>query len=204
VSKSDASDPDRLRAELLALHHKRREEIRREFSRSLPLADELVDRWERARFLGFGEGASVYDSALVLGEVKAGRYTWVGPGCILDGSGGLEIGDYCSIAAGVHVYSHDTVEWALSGGKHPPKRSYTRIGHACYIGPNSIVSAGVTIGDHCLVGALSLVNRDLPDFTVAAGTPARIIGRVEIGPNFEVKIVYFDSEGKKDGPSREE
>lgn len=44
----------------------------------------------------------MYDNVLVLGRVKVGRNTWIGPGCILDGSGGdLQIGDCCSISVGV-------------------------------------------------------------------------------------------------------
>src|SRR5215218_4042343 len=62
------------------------------WQRNLPLADYLVDRWEKARRLGFGAGSSIYDSSLVLGHVKVGENTWIGPFTVLDGSGGLEIG----------------------------------------------------------------------------------------------------------------
>ena len=46
---------------------------------SLPLADYFVDRWDKARLLGFGEGSSIYDSSLVIGDVKIGKNAWVGP-----------------------------------------------------------------------------------------------------------------------------
>src|SRR3982750_1585315 len=91
--------------------------------RSLPLGDLVADRWARARALGFGEGTSVYDSALVLGDVRVGERTWIGPQTVLDGSGGLTIGSTCSISAGVHIYTHDTVRWALSGGVAPYERA---------------------------------------------------------------------------------
>lgn len=58
-----------------------------ELNRSLPFADLLFDRWERAKMLGFGEGTSVYDSAYIFGDVKVGKNTWIGPFTILDGSG---------------------------------------------------------------------------------------------------------------------
>ena len=86
------------------------------------------------------------------------------------------IGDHCSIAAGVHVYSHDTIDWALSGGRAAYRRQPTRIGDDCYIGPHAVITAGVQIGSRCLVGALSMVKSDLPDGSVAVGCPARIIG----------------------------
>jgi acetyltransferase-like isoleucine patch superfamily enzyme len=182
--------PDQVWNGILQLHHRRRDEIRAKYSRSLPLADELVDRWERARFLGFGEGSSVYDSALVIGDVQVGRETWIGPQCVIDGSGGLAIGSHCSMAAGVHVYSHDTINWALSDGQAAYRRRPTRIGDACYIGPHAVIAAGVQIGNNCLIGALSLVKNDLPDGSVAVGCPARIVGKVEIDADGEVRICY--------------
>ena len=162
--------------ELKALWKARREEVDARFRRTLPFGDYVVDRWEKARALGFGEGASIYDSALVIGDVRVGEQTWIGPGAVLDGSGGLNIGSFCSISAGVQIYSHDTVEWATSGGTAPAERAPTRIGDRCYIGPNTVVGKGVTIGDGCVVGAGSVVLSDLPAGSRAAGAPCRIIG----------------------------
>jgi hypothetical protein len=62
------------------------------------LADYLVDRWDKARMLGFGEDISAYDSCLVIGDVKVGKGCWIGPFAILDGYGGLTIGDCCTIS----------------------------------------------------------------------------------------------------------
>ena len=149
-------------------------EIKRaKWNRVLPLGDYLVDRWDKARLLGFGEGSSIYDSSLVIGDVKVGRGCWVGPFTILDGSGGLVIGDGCTISAGAHVYSHDNVEQTLSGA--PIERSPTRIGDHTYLGPNAVVARGVTIGDHVVIGANSFVSTDIPDRVRAAGNPARIL-----------------------------
>lgn len=165
---------------LVALRTRVRDTIRERWNRSLPLNEELSDRWERARYLGFGEGASIYDSTLVFGDVRVGEHTWIGPFVILDGSGGLEIGSYCSISAGVHIYTHDTVSWALTGGAAPYRRSPTRIGDCCYIGPQSIIVQGVTIGSHSIVAANSFVNRDVEPYTMVAGNPATVKGRVRI------------------------
>ena len=147
--------------------------VRERFQRSLPFADYIVDRWEKARELGFGEGASIYDSALLLGDVSVGRNTCIGPFTVLDGSGGLIIGENCSISAGVQIYTHDTVKWAVSGGVHSPERAPVRIGNRCYIGPNVVISKGVTIGDGCVIGASSFVNQNIPSGMRAWGTPAR-------------------------------
>lgn len=145
------------------------------YQRSLPLGELLVDRWERAKKLGFGEGSSIYDSALVFGDVRVGKNTWIGPYVILDGSGGLSIGDYCSISAGVQIYSHDSVKWAISGGKEKYEYQATIIGNNCYIGPNTIIAKGVNLGDACIVGANSFVNHSYPAGSKIAGNPAKPI-----------------------------
>lgn len=150
--------------------------VKDEFDRSLPLADYVIDRWERARTYGFGDGTSVYDSCLVLGDVVVGQNVWIGPFTVLDGSGGLAIGDGCAISAGVHVYSHDTVLRTVSGGKAPTRHAATTIGDNVFIGPNSVVQSGVTIGARAVVGACSFVNTDIPPDTLAFGSPCKTRG----------------------------
>ena len=55
-----------------------RKSKQRDWNRTLPFGEYFVDRWEKASELGFGKGASIYDSAVVMGEVKVGENTWVG------------------------------------------------------------------------------------------------------------------------------
>lgn len=167
---------EQLLQNLKALWLARRREVNAKYLRSLPLADYVVDRWEKARELGFGEGSSIYDSVLVLGDVHVGRDTWVGPFVVLDGSGGLTIGSNCSISAGVQIYSHDSVAWALSGRTADYRHAATSIGDNCYIGPNVVVAKGVRIGTGCVIGAQSLVLGDIPDGSKAYGTPCRVVG----------------------------
>lgn len=162
---------------LSELHMLLRADIKEKWHRSLPFADELFDRWERAKSLGFGEGASVYDSSVIIGDVKVGEKTWIGPFTVLDGSGNLEIGSYCSISAGVHIYTHDSVKWALSGGKEEYEKAPVRIGGRCYIGPNTIIAKGVMVGSGCVIGANSFVNKDIPAGSKAWGNPCKIKGR---------------------------
>lgn len=170
---------------LRALRAKKKER----YLRHVPTGDLLVDRWALAREHGFGEGASVYDSSLIIGDVKVGKKTWIGPFTVLDGAGGIEIGAFCSISSGVQIYSHDSAKWALSGGKAPYDRAAVKIGDCCYIGSQSVIAKGVTIGDHCVIGACSFVNRDVPAYSVTVGAPARVIGRVEIDAD-EIRLIY--------------
>ena len=150
-------------------------EKQNKYDRVLSMGDYFIDRWEKAQLLGFGAGSSIYDSALVFGKPLVGKDTWIGPHVILDASGGLKIGDHCSISAGVQIYSHDSINWALTGGKEKYSYATTTIGNHCYIGPNVIIQKGVTIGDGVLIGANSLVNRDIPDHSKAFGTPAKLV-----------------------------
>ena len=167
-------------SKLRNFYEKCRIENRFKHKRSLSFGDYFTDRWERAKFEGFGEGSSVYDNVLVLGDVSVGKNCWIGPNCILDGSGCLVIGDNCDISGGVHIYTHHTVRQAVSMGKEPVEKKPTKIGNGVYIGPNSIVEMGVNIGDQCVIGAMSFVNKDLPARTKAYGIPAKAVGRVEV------------------------
>jgi len=159
------------------------------YNRVVSLGDLFIDRAEKAKYLGFGEGTTIYDSSLVIGDVKVGRNTWIGPFTILDGSGGLEIGNNCNIASGAQIYSHETISWVLSVGKMEYTSAKTIIGDCCYIGPNTVVSMGVKIGNHCLIGANSLVTADLDDYCIAAGSPCKIIGKVKIDEKGIVELL---------------
>lgn len=188
---------------LRSLHTRRRNEIRADWNRTLPFADQITDRWEKGRYLGFGEGTSVYDSTAVFGDVQVGRDSWIGPNCVLDGSHGLEIGSTCSISAGCQLYSHDTVAWAVSGGVAPARQARTVVGDAVYLGPGTIVAAGSRIGDHAIVGALSLVRGEIPPYTFAVGAPARVVGRVSISEDGTVSIMQDESVEAAPAPSSE-
>ncbi len=174
----------------MSFYKKRRSFYKKKWDRSMPFSEHFVDRWEKARFLNFGDNTSIYDLSYVYGDVKVGKNTWIGPFTILDGSGGLKIGNNCSISSGVQIYTHDSVKWALSGGKHKYERASVVIGNKCYIGPKTIITRGVTIGNHCLIGANSIVTKDIPDFSIAFGSTCKIVGRVVIKDNNEVELLY--------------
>jgi acetyltransferase-like isoleucine patch superfamily enzyme len=151
----------------------KREKVQKEFDRVLPIGDYFSDRWEKAKYLKFGENSSIYDSSLVLGDVKVGKDCWIGPFTVLDGSGGkLIIGDGCDISAGVHIYTHDTVDKVIYDGMI--SNDNVSIGNHCYIGPNVVISKGVIIGDYVAIGANSFVNKNIPSNSKALGSPAKI------------------------------
>lgn len=153
----------------------KRTHIKHHFNRVLPINEMITDRWEKAKYLNFGKGSSIYDSSIVFGNVKVGENTWIGPYTILDGSGGLEIGSNCSISAGVQIYSHDSVKWAISGGKEEYNYEKTIIGDNCYIAPNVIIAKGVKIGKGSVIGANSFVKSSFTENSKIAGNPAKKI-----------------------------
>jgi len=157
------------------LHIILRKEKFDKFQRLLPIGEVLVDRWEKARFYGFGRETSIYDSSIVIGDVTVGSHCWIGPNTILDGSGGLEIGDHCDISAGSQIYTHDTIDRVIFAKdiNHAP----VKIGNNCYIGPNVIITKGVTIGDYVVIGANSFVNQNIPSNSKGWGTPFQIKGK---------------------------
>jgi acetyltransferase-like isoleucine patch superfamily enzyme len=167
-----------------------RERTRERWDRDLPFGELIDDRWERARRLGFGEGSSIYASAYVYGKVSVGAGSWIGPFVLLDGSGGLSIGDGCDISAGVQIYTHDTVQRVLTDGAAEIDHASVSIGASCHIGAQTVIGKGVTIGHHSVIGACSFVNRDIPPQTVAVGTPCRPIGRVQIGADGRASLIY--------------
>ncbi|MDE7317144.1 MAG: acyltransferase [Helicobacter sp.] len=146
------------------------------YNRVLPLSEYLTDRWQKAQQCGFGGNSSCYDSVYIFGDVKVGDNTFIGPFCILDGSGGLAIGSYCSISAGVQIYTHNSVKWAISQGRESYDYAPVVIEDGCYIGPNTIIAQGVRIGTGAVVGACSFVNHNVAAHAKVAGVPARTIG----------------------------
>lgn len=173
---------------LIHLYQRRRAAVRQRWRRDLPFTELLFDRWERAKNLRFGEGSSIYHNSYVFGDVAVGKNTWIGPLTMLDGTGGLTIGDNCSISTGVQIYTHDSVKWAVSGGKCAYDYAPVQVGNCCYIGSGAIIRQGVTIGDHSVVGAMSFVNKDIPPYSVAFGVPCKIRGRVLLPIDNEVLL----------------
>lgn len=148
------------------------------YNRFLSMPDYFIDRWERAKLMGFGEGTSVYDSCLVLGDVSVGKNTWIGPYTVLDGSGGgLTIGDNCAISAGVQIYTHNTVNQVIYNTE--VERNPVVIGNNVYVGPYVVIAMGCNIGDKVIIGANSFVNKDISSNTKAFGIPAKVIEKIE-------------------------
>lgn len=170
----------------------KREEMRQKFDRVLPSGEYIFNRFDKNEYLGFGKGSSVYDTSVIMGDVKVGDHVWIGPYTLLDGSAGkLTIGDFVSIDSGVMIYTHDSTKYYVSGGKNPFVSGAVTIGSYVVVGTMSMISCGVTIGDHSVIAAHSFVNEDVPPYRIAAGNPAKIIGEVVLDEEGRTEFRYF-------------
>ena len=94
-------------------------------------------------------------SAIILGEPDIGEGTWIGHFTVLDGSHGLKIGKNCSIASGVHIYTHSTHLQTVKRGDY--LKAPVTIGDNVAIGANSVILHGCIIEDGVVIPALSLL-----------------------------------------------
>lgn len=157
-----------------------RQEMQTKWNRVLPMNELLSDRWEKAKFLGFGTGSSAYDSCVILGSVAVGENVWIGPYTYLDGRGGLTIGDGCQVGVGMTIFSIDTRKFVLSNREKYPEEGAVNIGRSCYLGVRSVICPGITLGDYCVVTAQSIVTQSFPSGSVVSGNPAKKIGDIRL------------------------
>jgi acetyltransferase-like isoleucine patch superfamily enzyme len=87
---------------------------------------------------------------------------------------GVHIGEWSYLAFDVRVLTHDRTRGLYA---------HTRVGKNCFIGGGAIILPGVNIGDGSVVGAGSVVSKDVPAGCVVAGNPARVIrSDISVGP----------------------
>lgn len=110
-------------------------------------------------------------------NITLGRRVFINSGCRFQDQGGISIGDDCLIG-------HNAVIATLQHDIHPDRRadlipSPVRIGRNVWLGANVTVLPGVTIGDDAVIGAGSVVTRDVPAGMIAVGSPARVVRAIE-------------------------
>ena len=126
---------------------------------------ELIDPVRRAKMEGvrFGERLHIY------GHVKWGSEPWI-----------IKIGDDVHITNGVRFVTHDGGTLILR--KQVPDLEITKpitIGNNVYIGVDTVFLPGVNIGDNVVIGARSVVSKNIPSNSVAVGQPARVIKSID-------------------------
>jgi acetyltransferase-like isoleucine patch superfamily enzyme len=109
--------------------------------------------------------------------VVIGDRCLIGRGSSVVGHRYIEIGDDVWTGHNVHItdMNHDYVDVDLPISVQNQPEAPVRIGSGSWLGHNTVVLPGVTIGRHVVVGAGSIVTADLPDYSVAVGSPARVV-----------------------------
>lgn len=95
----------------------------------------------------------------------------------------ISFGNNVHVASGVTFVNHDVTAMMLNYmdnvDRYKVRQGEITIGNNVFIGANSTIIYDVKIGNNVIIGAGSLVNRDIPDGTVAAGVPCRVVGSFE-------------------------
>lgn len=122
-----------------------------------------------------GNGSSVHMGCrfFSLKNVEIGRDTIIGQDIFIDGRDTVIIGNHVDIASSVMIYNseHDVNDENFLATNEP-----VEIGDYVFIGPRVIILPGVKIGRGAIIAAGAVVTKDVPEFTIAGGVPAKEIG----------------------------
>ena len=136
-----------------------------------------------------GEGSRVWHFVHICGGAKIGKNCSLGQNVFVGNS--VKIGDNCKVQNNVSVYDNVHLEEGVFCGPsmvftnvYNPrslierKSEYldTTVKKGATLGANSTIICGVTIGEHAFVGAGAVVNKDVPDYALVVGVPAKQIG----------------------------
>lgn len=117
--------------------------------------------------------------------LEIGNYSQIHQNCHITCANNIKIGNNVVIVSNVTItdiiHPYEDIYLAINQSKI--KTYPVTIGDQSYIYNNSVILPGTTIGKHCIIGANSLVNSEIPDYSVAVGNPARVIKRY----NFDTK-----------------
>ncbi|WP_283628191.1 acyltransferase [Shewanella baltica] len=133
---------------------------------------------EPNRDIRMGNRCMIAADCFLHGPITLGDEVAINHGCSFDGGRvGIQIGSQTRIANNVTLY-------AFNHGMAPDMPIYQQaanskgivIGKDVWIGAQAGIVDGVTIGDHAVVGMGSIVTKDVPDWAIVAGNPAKVIG----------------------------
>lgn len=129
----------------------------------------------KAAGVKIGRGSNIHMGAQFFypTNIKIGKGTIVGQNAFLDGRDKLIIGDYVDIASEVMIYNS---EHDINAEDFHAINAAVEIGDYVFIGPRAIILPGVRVGYGAIVAAGGVVTRDVPDFAIVGGVPAKVIG----------------------------
>lgn len=133
---------------------------------------------ELGRPVRVARGASIASAAFVHGPVTLGPGVSVNARASLDGgAGGIVVGEGTRIATGATLYAFEHGLAPDRPVREQPVRSRGIVlGADVWVGANAGITDGVRIGDHAVIGMGAVVTRDVPDYAIVGGIPARVLG----------------------------
>ena len=108
-----------------------------------------------------------------------GSNVYIGPRCLFDLTSQVRIDDQVSVSAQVSFITHLDVGNQPLKQRIPRKEGPIHVRKGAWIGVNTTVLHGVTVGEYAMVGAMSLVNQEIPRECVAVGIPCKVVRRLE-------------------------
>jgi len=115
--------------------------------------------------------------------VKIGKHVYIGSSVTIDDiyPSLINIEDYVSIGMGTMIFAHSNPTCSLEIKKrfYPRKIAPVTIKKGAWITPGCIILAGVTVGENGIIGAGSVVTKDVQPYTVVAGNPAKMVKRLD-------------------------
>lgn len=129
------------------------------------------------------------------GFISIGKYSLICPGVRMSAATGITIGDSCMMASSVYITDSD---WhgIYDRLDYIGATSPVTIGNNVWLGDSSIVCKGVTIGDNSIIGVGSVVTRDIPAYTIAAGNPAKVIKKLDPDEPMKTRAEWFSDPDK--------
>jgi acetyltransferase-like isoleucine patch superfamily enzyme len=118
-----------------------------------------------------------------VGDIFIGDNTGIGLNNVIIGP--VKIGDYVMLAQNIVIsgLNHGNQDISLPPRLQKVVTKQITIEDNVWIGANSVVTAGVTIGKHAVIGAGSVITKDIPQYSVAAGNPAKVIKKYNFNNN---------------------
>lgn len=125
-----------------------------------------------------GHHSTIEDFSFVnngMGPVRIGDWSFIGAMNVIIGP--VKIGNHIMTAQNVVMsgMNHGFTNVTTAFRYQPCTTAVITIGDGCWIGANSIITAGVTVGQYCVIAAGSVVTKDVPPYSIAAGSPAKVI-----------------------------
>ncbi|PKN58607.1 MAG: acyltransferase [Deltaproteobacteria bacterium HGW-Deltaproteobacteria-14] len=133
---------------------------------------------EPGRPIRVGDRCSIAAGVFLHGPITLGKRVSLHPRATLDGGrAGLVIGDGTRIANGATLFAYDYgLDPTTAIMDQPVTSRGIRIGADVWVGAGAGITDGVTVGDHAVIGMGAVVTRDVPDWAIMGGSPARVIG----------------------------